>query len=852
VTHADNERRRYSVHDFAQHTFIGTSISAASQPPSFPIKGLKRDSEDEDDDDEDDEDDPWDVEMELSQPNQIPSGDTQRELSMMLSRHATQDVARLRTFNTFLDSPNVLATYRPSPSSSPLTNEETARIFCHFVHVTGPCISIFERQASNLSISFHNSPVPQFPKTLWTYTLPSMALSHPPLMHAVLALSSLHIAKLQQTSDAPSMKHFMYALRRVSKLIGLPKRRNEIPTLAATLLIGFYEILLADHSKWNIHLKGASILVMEIDFAGMTRRLRRMRAEARERTAHTSAFSYEDYVTIAGVPETLLPDKDWEVDEGLIKQLTGLPVNYDNQWQARTNMPVPTHDLSAKDIEDYKVKSDLFWWYCKQDVFQSMVSGNRLLMPYEHWIYCPPRGPIGKLETTYATMDYLCLLMARLTDFGGKDQLRKRKVVAAQGGQWRPPPNFFGPGNPPAEPPPPKPPASQAVPTDRPASTPAHRTPGHGISDQYRPPSMSAPTQPTSLPPPSQAQPRGQAPTTSGGPMYGMMPPPTGPIQMHSAFHVMSANIHDTGYIHPAPYPSSQTPSQPSDNDLSAATANALQEHASITAAFDLFHRLLSNPEYAPLTPDTTPPVFTPFGAALQYRTYPISCIWAFYHVGRILLHRLHPHMPPAAMVSAGVSAHLTRNDAQTVGRICAGLYLASAYSLQNANLNPSLGSALMESSFSLFFAAIQFQDATQREWTISKLRDVARIAGWQSGAAIAAGCEVCWERMGEAGKGPKYVPKMDRGSKDERIAGRVRRGEASGERGAGWGSGVKAEGLGRAQAGVENDLKEEVPDLSINHDRRFINVNANARVHWALGILGMEDDMARLDLDKA
>jgi hypothetical protein len=96
VTHADNERRRYSVHDFAQHTFIGTGISAASQPPPFPIKGLKRDSEDEDDDDdEDDEDDPWDVEMEISQPSQIPSGDTQRELSMMLSRMCLQHIGPL-------------------------------------------------------------------------------------------------------------------------------------------------------------------------------------------------------------------------------------------------------------------------------------------------------------------------------------------------------------------------------------------------------------------------------------------------------------------------------------------------------------------------------------------------------------------------------------------------------------------------------------------------------------------------------------------------------------------------------------------------------------------------------------
>lgn len=336
--------------------------------------------------------------------------------------------------------------------------------------------------------------------------------------------------------------------------------------------------------------------------------------------------------------------------------------------------------------------------------------------------------------------------------------------------------------------------------------------------------------------------------------MYGMMPPPTGPIQMHSAFHAMSTNIHDTGHIHSDPTPSPPTPTN-TDADLSAATTLALQEHASISAAFDLFHHLLSNPEYAPLAPDTTPPISTPFGPALQYRTYPISCIWAFYHAGRILLHRLHPHMPPAAMVSAGVCAHLTHTHAQTVGRICAGLYQPSSYSFQTANLNPSLGSALMESSFSIFFAGIQFSDPAQRGWTVSKLNDIARLTGWQTCAAIAAGCEVCWERMGEMGRGPPYVPTMDRGNRRERLDGRTRRGEGSGEGGVGWGGAAKAEALRNAQMRRTEvdvvDEEEEEPDMSINHDRRFISVSANARVHWALGILGVEDDMKKLDLDK-
>ena len=148
-----------------------------------------------------------------------------------------------------------------------------------------------------------------------------------------------------------------------------------------------------------------------------------------------------------------------------------------------------------------------------------------------------------------------------------------------------------------------------------------------------------------------------------------------------------------------------------------------------------------------------------------------------------------------------------------------------------------------MESSFSLFFAGIQFQDPGQRGWTVTKLNDIARLTGWQTSSAIAAGCEVCWERMGEMGRGPKYVSTMDRGSRNERTGGWTRRGESSGEGGVGWG--------GPSVKKQKAEVDDEEPDLLINHDRRFINVNPNARVHWALGILGVEDDMKKLDLDK-
>ena len=31
------------------------------------------------------------------------------------------------------------------------------------------------------------------------------------------------------------------------------------------------------------------------------------------------------------------------------------------------------------DLSNFEILKDLFWWYCKQDAYQSIVSGNPLL-----------------------------------------------------------------------------------------------------------------------------------------------------------------------------------------------------------------------------------------------------------------------------------------------------------------------------------------------------------------------------------------------------------------------------------------------------------------------------------------
>ncbi|KAL9106278.1 MAG: hypothetical protein Q9227_008677 [Pyrenula ochraceoflavens] len=818
----------------------------------------------------DDDDDPWDVEMDVVHSPKAQPAQAENDLSLLLTVHASHDERKYRTFTTYLNEPNVLATYRAGHSVSPLTDEKTARVFCHFVTSTGPSLSIYERSVSNPSMMITGLPIPVSQQALWTYTLPTMALNHPPLMHAILALGALHISKLQGTSIGPSIKHFQYALRRVSRLIGLPKRRHEVTTLATSLAICFYEVMCAEHSKWSIHLAGSKILVMEIDFASRTRMIRRMRAQAKARIAYAKEVGYGDPYAASGVPDELLPDKDWDVDETLVSGLTGFEVRYDEQWQANGPSYYPREELTSRDVEIYKTQTDLYWWYCKQDIFQSMISGNRLLMPYEHWIYCPPRGRFGRLDAIYATYDHLCLLMARLAEFGAKDQIRKRKYIAAHGGRWQPTPGMFGPpqGGPSGQ-------QKQSNSGEKGASTAPGNgsTPTSGLNN----PSTSTINNPN----PSNPSPTGGAPgipaaaIPSGGPggppMYGMMPPPPGPIQMPSAFSAMTDNLNNPGlntapryadeqYFNPDP----DSPPKESLDEYEAALQAALLEHSRIASAFDLFQRSIT-PEYQPLAPDAAPVIATPFGPALQYRTHHIACVWTMFFAGRILLHRMHPHQHPASMIAASMTTPQTMPFAQSIGKICAGLYFPQRDSLKSGSLNPSLGSALIESTFPLFFAAVQFQDPGQRGWTIAKLRDIARLTGWQSSAAIAAGCEVTWERMGRAGRGPAYTPTMDTKNRDERVAGKERekrikegrlgltvgdtepRGEAE-EILTGGGGGSGEEDWKQSDAGGKD--KDEPPSM-IDHGRNHIHTNANARVHWALGILSVEEDIQKLDLAK-
>lgn len=271
--------------------------------------------------------------------------------------------------------------YRPEWVANPLRNENTARVFGHFIHATAPALSIHERTSSSSSAIFTQRQLPPSQQSIWTYTLPMMALGNQGLLHAMLALGSLHIAKLQGASVTPSFKHYAYALKRIHQSVSNSKKRHQIATIAATLLLGFYEVMTAEHLKWCSHLSGARVLLVELDLKGMTKEAKRMKQEQADFDSKARLNEYEllsdmrphDDVFTHRLP---LPD------ERIISTIVGRKLRYDmhgrvvEDFDGAADHPVNTE---MPDMSKYELLQDLFWWYLRQDAYQSILSGNPLL-----------------------------------------------------------------------------------------------------------------------------------------------------------------------------------------------------------------------------------------------------------------------------------------------------------------------------------------------------------------------------------------------------------------------------------------------------------------------------------------
>lgn len=223
-------------------------------------------------------------------------------------------------------------------------------------------------------------------------TFPIIAFNHPALLQAILALGSLQMAKLQGIPATASMKHYHLSLRRLAKNYQSPTRRTQPATLAATLLLGFYEVWNGDHGKWCKHMWGARAIIREIPLKEMTKAvlgLRRRRHERlrnllmqRQQQQGQAHFGSSDPHAVPLAEGYSAAEADVaHLNPGLISQITGRAVSYeqfglvyneDNQQRSARN-------YTDRDIETYEHISDLYWWYCKMDVYQSILGATSLL-----------------------------------------------------------------------------------------------------------------------------------------------------------------------------------------------------------------------------------------------------------------------------------------------------------------------------------------------------------------------------------------------------------------------------------------------------------------------------------------
>ena len=212
---------------------------------------------------------------------------------------------------------------------------------------------------------------------IWTYTLPMAALHHQGLLQSMLAISSLQIAKIQGASETPSLKHYAYALKRIHNCLSNPKKRLSVPVLAASLLLGYYEVMAANHANWQSHLTGARHLVVETDFAGMTKMFKQLKSERARQGPHVPRFSATGVpqLPLDLPPQDMLLDQMLEADENIVGRIGGTGVSYASYGHVGEAMSSP----QPLDLEKYDTLRDLYWWYAKQDVWHSLISSDPLM-----------------------------------------------------------------------------------------------------------------------------------------------------------------------------------------------------------------------------------------------------------------------------------------------------------------------------------------------------------------------------------------------------------------------------------------------------------------------------------------
>lgn len=307
----------------------------------------------------------------------VPSDDDRHRLDEVVSECGQHAYGMRLLGETGLLQPWTVDNYRPERTANPLRNPWTRLLFEYFVKSTGPGLSVFQSRTTT-STQHHSWPfLHTYRAGLWTDMMPKLAIQDQGLLQAMLAMSTMELAHKHGHYDTYSAKHYIWATRRINRALNERTNRCSTTLLAATLLLAFYEIMTAEHTRWSTHLVGARQLILENDYPKMSRQLLKVTQLQFTRHAQTTA----NFQNVLGKSQSNHNWSGWSTSSvlnmPLIAQLAGGAPGY----AVTGDLGQPTQEArpSQQEIATFMQYQDLFWWYARQDMIHSLISGAGLL-----------------------------------------------------------------------------------------------------------------------------------------------------------------------------------------------------------------------------------------------------------------------------------------------------------------------------------------------------------------------------------------------------------------------------------------------------------------------------------------
>lgn len=269
-----------------------------------------------------------------------------------------------------LEGTTNLAFYKPSATQSPLMVEKVFFLFNYFIRHFGSSMAIFQRKPLNSDLLDNNITNRCGLENFWSYDAPLMALNHPHVLNAILALASVQYTNTCDNTQANSfefncMTYYQNAVRGLREDLTLNRYHDPLATLTTCLLLAFFETMYGDLTQWYQHMSGARDMINSMNIG--------------------NAAAGAQHLYALGAPLT---------------------------------------SLSLKDIPAVQA-CDILASYLHMEVMQSAIGRSQLLIPMDFWAIVPFRHAENNRLHMY---DVLIRNAARLCSWVATDTIRKERL----------------------------------------------------------------------------------------------------------------------------------------------------------------------------------------------------------------------------------------------------------------------------------------------------------------------------------------------------------------------------------------------------------------------------------------